>query len=119
MPAKPLSPCVRQRLPSRGGRPTWLLEVDFAVPAVDPERLLAECTGFLVDDTAGGALGVVDDVETNDTGLVTALVVAAGWFGRRKLRVPVDAVDSLVWHERRVIVREAGLPKSRAGRQSR
>jgi PRC-barrel domain len=119
MPVKPLSPRVRQRLPSRGGRPTWLLEVDFLIPGVDPERLLAECTGFLVDDTEGRALGVVDGVQTNDKGLVTALRVATGWFGRRKLRVPVDAIDSLVPQERRVIVREAVPPESRASRQSR
>jgi hypothetical protein len=119
MPVKPFSPRVRQRLPCLGGRPTWLVEIDSAIPAVGPERLLAECAGFLVDDTEGRALGVVDGVQTNDKGLVTALLVAAGWFGRRKLRVPVDAIDSLVPQERRVIVREAVPPESRASRQSR
>jgi hypothetical protein len=109
MPVKPLSPRVRQPLPSRGERPAWLLEVDLAAAAVDPERLLAECAGFLVDDTAGRALGVVEGVEMDGRGIVSALVVASGWFGRRTLRVPVDAIDSLLPRERRVVVRESGV----------
>jgi hypothetical protein len=108
MPVKLLSPRVRHRLPSGSERPIWLLEVDFA-GAVDPERLLAECAGFLVDDAEGHALGVVDHVELDSTGLVTALVVAAGWFGRRALRVPVGAIDSLFPRERRVVVRQSGV----------
>jgi hypothetical protein len=85
-----------------------VLELEIALPSVDPERLLRECEGFLVDDTAGRSIGVVDGIETlGANGLVTGLLVAGGWFGRRKLRVDVGAIDSLLPAERRIIVCEA------------
>lgn len=92
-----------------------MLELKIALGPVDPERLLRECEEFLVDDTAGRSIGVVEGVETADaTGLVTGLVVAGGWFGRRKLRVDVGAIESFLPAERTVIVREAVRLGSRA-----
>jgi hypothetical protein len=107
MIVKPTSPRVRQRRSSHSPGRDWVLELEIALPAVDPERLLSECEEFLVDDTAGRSIGVVDVIETGANGLVTGLLVAGGWFGRRKLRVDVGAIDSLLPAERRIIVCEA------------
>ena len=86
----------------------WLLEVEVEVPAVDPERILAECEAFLVDGRDGRQIGVVDRVErAGQAGGASALLIAAGWFGRRRLRVEAQAVEALVPEERRVIVDEA------------
>lgn len=76
--------------------------------AVDFAHLLAECDGYLVDGPSGEAIGVVEGVERDgEGGAVSALLVAAGWFGRQHLRVDTDAIAALVPGERRIIVREA------------
>lgn len=98
----------REHASSSSGR-VWLLELEVEVPEIDPEQLLATCEDFLVDDADGQRLGVVEQVERSvATGEVSALLVAAGWFGRRRLRVDVSAVQALVPAERRVIV-ESGV----------
>ena len=68
-----------------------------------------------MDDARGRQIGVVERVETDDAGVATALIVAVGWFGRRELRIPVEAVDSLLPRERRVVLRDP-FTASRAGR---
>jgi hypothetical protein len=84
----------------------WLLEIEVDVPDIDPERLLAECEGFLVDGVDGGEIGVVAEVETaGAAGHVSALIVVCGWFGRRRLRVEVGAIEAVVPGERRIVVR--------------
>jgi hypothetical protein len=98
----------------------WLLEVEVEVPALDPERVLAECEAFLVDGSDGSQIGVVDRVErAGGAGRASALVIAAGWFGRRRLRVEAEAVEALLPEERRVIVDEARVHEvDRDGRAS-
>jgi hypothetical protein len=98
---------LRRALPSSAGERVWLLELEVEVPAIDPERLLAECEGFLVDGRDGRNIGVVEGVETSVvTGEAVALLVSAGWFGRRRLRVVAQAVEALEPEERRLIVDE-------------
>lgn len=98
---------LRRELPSSASGRTWLLELEVEVPEIDPERLLTECEGFLVDGSGGGEIGVVDRVEiSRSTGVASALLVSAGWFGRRRLRVDADAIEALIPAERRVIVDE-------------
>jgi hypothetical protein len=98
----------------------WMLEVEVEVPAIDPERVLAECEAFLVDGRDGRQIGVVDRVERAGTaGRASALLIAAGWFGRRRFRVEAQAVEALVPEDRRVIVDEARLREiDRDGRPS-
>lgn len=82
-----------------------MLELEVALPLMDAERLLRECEGFLVDGADGREIGVVDGVErAPQSGLVSGLLVASGWFGRRRLRVDAQAIRSFVPAERRVIV---------------
>ena len=114
----PTSPRFRQRLPRRGAPRAWFVDVELRAPGVDPEELLAACDGFLVDDASGRRIGVVERVETDAGGVATALIVAVGWFGRRSLRVTVDAVDSLLPRERRVVLR-ASHARSRTDSRSR
>jgi hypothetical protein len=105
--ARPRALRLRRELPSSASGRTWLLELEVEVPEIDPERLLSECEGFLVDGSGGGEIGVVDRVErSRSTGVALALLVSAGWFGRRRLRVDADAIEALIPAERRVIVDE-------------
>jgi hypothetical protein len=78
------------------------MEVD--VPWVDPERVLVECEGFLVDGSDGREIGVVDRVEPSERGGAAALLVAGGLFGGRQLRVEADGVETVLPEERRLIV---------------
>jgi hypothetical protein len=116
--ARPRALRLRRELPSSASGRAWLLEVEVEVPAIDPERVLAECEDFLVDGSDGRPIGVVDRVERSGAvGAVSALLVAAGWFGRRRLRVDAQAVETLVPAERRVIVDESRVhPVGRDGR---
>jgi hypothetical protein len=99
---------LRRELTVAASDRAWLLEVEVEVPAIDPERILAECEDFLVDDRDGSQIGVVDRVErAGPAGGASALLISAGWFGRRRLRVEAQAVEALVPEERRVIVDEA------------
>jgi hypothetical protein len=103
--ARPRLLRLRRELPSSSSERVWLLELEVEVPKIDPERLLAECEDFLVDGMDGRQIGVVERVEKSvATGEASALLVSAGWFGRRRLRVDVQAVEALVPAERRVIV---------------
>jgi hypothetical protein len=92
---------------SAGGR-AWRLAIEVELPVVDPERLLLECEGYLVDGRDGRQIGVVDRVEASE-GIASTLIVSAGWFGRRRLRVDARAVEALVPGQRRVIVDESGV----------
>ena len=107
----------RELAPSASGR-VWLLEVEVEVPAIDPELLLAQCEDFLVDGSDGRQIGVVDRVERSGiAGVASALLVAVGWFGRRRLRVDAHAIEALVPEERRLIVDESRVyPVDRDGR---
>lgn len=118
--ARPRVLQLRRELPPSPSGRTWLLEVEVEVPAIDPERLLAECEGFLVDGSDGRQIGVVDGVERSGTaGAASALLVSAGWFGRRRLRIDAQAIEALVPEERRVIVDELRVhPVGRDGRPS-
>ena len=114
----PVSPRFRQRLPGRGAPRAWFVDLELRARGLDPEEVLAACDGFLVDDARGRRIGVVERVETDEAGVATALIVAVGWFGRRTLRVAVDAVDSLLPRERRVVLRDSDA-RSRTGSRSR
>jgi hypothetical protein len=101
---------LRRVLPAAGSGREWLLEVEVEVPAIDPEQLLLTSEGYLVDGSNGAAIGVVERVESSgDPPATSALLVAAGWFGRRRLRIDATAIEALLPEERRVIVDESRL----------
>ena len=101
----------RRQFPRSTGGRTWLPELDVEVPEIDPERLLAECEGFLVDDRDGRQRGVVIRVERSGSGAISALPVSvpAGWFRRRYVRIEERAIAALVAQQRLVIVDETQL----------
>jgi hypothetical protein len=96
---------IRRPLEAEGAR-RWLLEIELDVTIPDPETLLAGSEGFLVDAADGRELGVVDRVDTDPDGAVTALLVTGGWFGRRRTRIPVTAIEEIVPADRRIVVRD-------------
>jgi hypothetical protein len=105
--ARPRSLRLRRELPSSSGERVWLLELEIEVPALDPERLLAECEEFVVDGRDGRQIGVVERVEKSATGEASTLHVSSGWFGRRRFRIDARAVVALIPAERRLIVDES------------
>jgi hypothetical protein len=118
--ARPRVLRLRRELTVAASDRAWLLEVEVEVPAIDPERVLAECEAFLVDGRDGRQIGVVDRVErAGAAGRASALLISADWFGRRRLRVEAQAVEALVPEERRVIVDETRVREvDRDGRAS-
>jgi hypothetical protein len=95
----------RQFSPSPSGR-AWWLDVAVTVPLLDPEQVLRECEDFVVDSIDDTPLGIVDAVETDEEeGFVSALRVAAGWFGRRRFRVAAEAIEVIVPAAQRIVVR--------------
>jgi hypothetical protein len=110
--ARPRMLRLRRHFPRSTGSRTWLLELEVDVPEIDPERLLAACDGFLVDDREGRQIGVVVRVERSEpTGAVAALLVSvpAGWFRQRYVRIDERAITALVPQQRLVIVDETQL----------
>ena len=109
--ARPRTLRFRRHFPRSTGGRTWLLELEVEVPDIDPERLLAECEGFLVDDSDGRQIGVVIRVERSGAGAISALLVSvpAGWFRRRYIRIEERAITVLVPQHRLVIVDETQL----------
>lgn len=104
---------LRRVLPRESGR-DWLLDVEVEVPAFDPEQLLLKSEGYLVDGANGSAIGVVEQVEAaGDPPVAATLLLSAGWFGRRRLRIDVGAVEALLPDERRLIVDESRLTPAR------
>jgi len=104
--ARPRMLRFRRDFPRSSGGRTWLLELEVEVPEIDPERLLAECEGFLVDDSDGRQIGVVIRVERSGSGAISALLISvpAGWFRRRYVLIEEGAITALVPQQRLVIV---------------
>jgi hypothetical protein len=106
--ARPRMLRFRRDFPRSTGGRTWLLELEVDVPEIDPDGLLAECEGFLVDDSEGRQIGVVIRAERAGSGAISALLVSvpAGWFRRRYVRIDQRAVTTLVPQKRLLIVDE-------------
>jgi hypothetical protein len=72
---------------------------------IDPEGLLRQSHGFLVDALGDEPVGVVDDVVVDDDGLPVALVVSHGWFGRQRRTISVEDVAEILPRDRRLRLR--------------
>ncbi len=96
----------RRRLAGSPTTRTWWLDVQVYVRLEDPEQLLRECEGFFVDSTDNRTVGTVDAVATDDeTGYVSALEVATGWYGSSRIRIPAEAIELIVPEYDRIVVR--------------
>ena len=71
------------------------------------ELLLLQSEGYLVDAMPAEPIGVLDEVVVDRDGRPTELVVACGWFGRRRCSVGVDEVHDIEPENRRVRVRRS------------
>lgn len=83
----------------------WVLEVEVEARVPDPEEVLAGSVDFLVDAADGSELGVVDALETDAEGAVSALIVARGWLRRDRARIPVADIDAIAPTSRRIVLR--------------
>lgn len=82
---------------------------------------LAQCEGFLVD-VGDAPLGVVDELVVSagpEQPEAVALVVSTGWFGRRRLVIPVEQVERIVPEERRIVLVSSARYRSYARRTPR
>lgn len=77
-----------------------------------PQDMLDEMLSYLVD-TPDGAVGVLDGCARDEWGRPTALIVAQGWFGRRRLRVPVDEIIQVDHESRRIVLSQGSAPLER------
>ena len=74
-----------------------------------PADVLDGMVHYLVD-TPDGAVGVVDGWQRDARGRPQSLIVAQGWFGRRRFEVPLDALLEIDHEERRVVLRRDAAP---------
>jgi nucleotide-binding universal stress UspA family protein len=64
---------------------------------------------YLVD-TPDGSVGVVDGWTRDERGQAQALIVAQGWFGRRRFEIPLDALIEIDHEDRRIILARGAAP---------
>jgi hypothetical protein len=97
---------VRLRRAERGGaRSSWTAVITVGAPVLlDPDSVLARADGFLVGDREG-PVGVVDEVASTQADDGGTIVVACGWFGRRRLTVGFQDVVEIRPVERRLMLR--------------
>jgi nucleotide-binding universal stress UspA family protein len=104
--------------------------------SVAPQRAAADLEAMVhyLVDTPEGAVGVLDEWIRDDRGRPTGLVVAQGWFGRRRFEIPLEKLTAVDHACRRVVVAsgaaplgpkgalerlmELGLPRNRADRRA-
>lgn len=107
------------KMPASAPGRAWIVELEVNMPLIDPERVLRECEGFLVDGADGCVIGVVDRVElAEDSETVSGLLVSSGWFGRHRFRVDPKAIRGVVPAQRRVIVDESQVVRLSSDRRS-
>jgi hypothetical protein len=72
---------------------------------VDFEYWLAHCEGYHVD-SPGGRVGIVEDVHRAEgVERAESLAVLAGMFGRRRLIIDADQVNTIVPHDQCILLR--------------
>jgi nucleotide-binding universal stress UspA family protein len=60
--------------------------------------------------TPDGSVGVVDGWVRDERGQPQALIVAQGWFGRRRFEIPLDALIEIDHEDRRIILASGAAP---------
>lgn len=75
----------------------------------DDDYWLSQAAGFVVE-SAAGRIGVVEGVRfLSRIDRPDVLVIRAGRFGRRRLDVPIDAVEEIRPREKRIRLRDRAL----------
>ena len=74
-----------------------------------PADILDGMVHYLVD-TPDGSVGIVDGWERDDHGRPQGIVVAQGWFGRRRYEVPLEALLEVDHEDRRIILARGAAP---------
>ena len=83
-----------------------------------PEDGLDRMVHYLVD-TADGSVGVLDEWERDECGRPTALTVAQGWFGRRRVSIPIGCITRVDHPRRRITIARGRAPLERHGTLAR
>lgn len=89
----------RERGPGVGEEGWKAVVTVYPETLLNPDDLLAQAYDFSVEDPEG-PVGFVDDVRPAER----ALIVASGWFGRRRLTLRFEDVGEIVPGERRLIL---------------
>jgi hypothetical protein len=69
---------------------------------------------YLVD-TPDGSAGILDGWERNEQGRPLTLIVAQGWFGRRRFEIPVESILEIDHPRRRIVVARGAVPPEPEG----
>jgi nucleotide-binding universal stress UspA family protein len=69
---------------------------------------------YLVD-TPDGSVGIVDGWIRDERGHPQTLIVAQGWFGRRRFEIPLDALIEIDHEDRRIILARGAAPHEPKG----
>lgn len=64
---------------------------------------------YLVD-TPDGAVGVLDRWKRDEQGRPLALIVAQGWFGRRRFAIPLEELIQIDHEARRIVLARGAAP---------
>jgi nucleotide-binding universal stress UspA family protein len=64
---------------------------------------------YLVD-TPDGSVGILDGWVRDERGQPKALIVAQGWFGRRRFEIPLDALVEIDHEDSRIILARGAAP---------
>lgn len=83
-----------------------------------PADILDGTIHYLVD-TPEGSVGVVDGWERDEHDRPQALIVAQGWFGRRRFVVPLEALLEIDHADRRIILARGAAPLESKGPMQR
>jgi len=65
--------------------------------------------------TPEGPVGIVDGWKRDAQNRPSAIIIAQGWFGRRRFEIPIDKLIEIDHEERRVVLAPAAAPLEPAG----
>jgi nucleotide-binding universal stress UspA family protein len=74
-----------------------------------PADVLDAMVDYLVD-TPDGSVGVLDGWDRDENGRPQALIVAQGWFGRRRFEIPLETLLEIDQERRRIVLARGAAP---------
>jgi hypothetical protein len=79
-----------------------------------PADILDATVDYLAQ-TPDGPVGIVDGWKRNEQGRASAIIIAQGWFGRRRFEIPIDKLIEIDHKKRRVVLAPAAAPPEPTG----